>query len=104
MKNLSKLILASILTLSLIGCSSTTKPKLNVSTLMNEIKKQIPLSEVIDLNIEDLSDNYGIESKDVAQFAGEITTTNTSADEIVIIEGRDSSSTDKIKKKFRRKT
>lgn len=96
MKNYFKVLLATALVFSFVGCSKGQAVKL--PTVLDEIKKEVPLKEVMDLSLEDLSDNYGIESKDVTQFAGEITTTNSSADEIVMIEGKDKDSTERIKK------
>lgn len=77
--------------------NSKPEAKVDLSAVMSDIKKNVPLSgDMMDLNVDDLLDYYGIDSSSVASFAASQDNCGY-LDEIVMIEAVDENSVDTIK-------
>lgn len=98
-KQIPALFLAVLLILSLSACSSNggSNPTADLKAVMSDMKGVLTNKEMMDLGEDSLMTNYGVEKDWVKQFAIYIDTTGTKGDEIILLEGKDKESAQKIK-------
>ena len=98
MKKNIAVALMTALCLCLAACSGGSKPAAkNVDLKAVYDSFGIADEEMLALTEDDLMEYYGIESGDVKQFAGAVTLSAISSEEIVLIEAKDSSAAKTIK-------
>ncbi len=97
MKKLFSALLILALCLALAACSSGGKTAKNVDLKAVYDSFGISDEEMLALTSDDLMEYYGIEASDVKQFAGAVNMSGISAEEIVIIEAKDSKAAAAIK-------
>jgi stress-induced morphogen len=97
-----KRIFFSFLALALFllaGCAAKSAPKdADLAKVMETMKQKITNTQMMDLSSNDLKPNYGIDPKDVRQFAAYVDSTGTKGDEILLFEGTGSGAADRIEK------
>ena len=81
------------LTLVLTACAEAA----DAATLEDVLASFELGEEMMSLTEEDLSDIYGIEAEDMAQFAACINSTGIKADEIVLVEAVDAEAAERVK-------
>ena len=82
------------------GCEKSTPKEADLSQIMEMVKQEMTNTQMMELSAEDLMPNYGIETKDVKQFAAYIDSTGTKGDEILLFEGIDDSAANRIEEKL----
>ena len=95
MKKLAALALAACLLLA--GCAGGPAKSADLSAVQAALSAQYDLSGMMALSEDDLLDMYGVKTEDVKQYAALIAKTSTSADEILLFEGRDADAAARIK-------
>lgn len=99
MKKALACILFILALCTLPACSEKTQTS-SLPDVMTQIEKQVDMQNMLELSKEDLQANYGIEQKDVKQFAAIVDATGIKADEIILLEGTDSAASNRIKEKL----
>ena len=91
-------LIAVLLLLS--SCGKSTTADVNLSDVLAEISDSVQLpNELTKMTMSELTGLYGIESDEIVQFAGYYTDVGTLADEIVLIEAKDSAAADTVRQK-----
>jgi|GEM_PF-530760 hypothetical protein len=91
-------VLLACMILLLAGCSKSHTKSADLTQVMADMKQKISNTQMTDLSADDLMPDYGIDSGDVKQFAIYIDSTGTKGDEIILMEGKNSASADRIEK------
>ena len=99
MKKLSALILALLL-MMLAGCGAKTDKSADLDAVKNSLAAQYDLSDMMELDENDLMELYGIDQADVKQFVALIAKTSLSSDEIVLIEATGSEAASRVQEKL----
>lgn len=101
MKKLALIIAAVlVMTVSFCACSSNsdTANSMSLSEVYKDIKSQVTLSEMNELDsAESLDRYYGIAAQDVSEFAGGINNSGVEQEEIVLIKAVDSDAAKRVK-------
>ena len=87
-------LLAVLAAMTCAGTAETAEAPATLEAVLSEFalgEEMMPLTE------EDLSDIYGIEAEDVAQFAAAVNSTGIKADEIVLVEAVDAEAAARVK-------
>lgn len=90
---------AAVLLLS--GCAKSAPKEANLSQVMKSMKQKITNTQMMELTADDLMPNYGIDKKDVRQFASYVDSTGTKGDEILLFQGTDSQAAGRITGKLK---
>ncbi|MCI8497471.1 MAG: DUF4358 domain-containing protein [Clostridiales bacterium] len=99
MKKFFCTVIACMLLLSLAGCGGGAKTA-DLSAAMKSIESAVTFGDMMDLTQEDLQAYYGIDAKDVKQFAVKISPTGINCDEVALIEGVDEAASKRIEEKL----
>jgi hypothetical protein len=98
MKKVILILLSALLLLAAAGCQKEEQPaNVDLKGVLADIQEQIPVDGVAELSESDMFDLYGIEAKDLKQFAGYIKMDGVSADEVIMAEGVDADATERIR-------
>lgn len=90
------IILAAVIILSAVLCACSGGKKL--SSVYDEITKQVELKDMLVLTTTDQLDKYyGIAADDVEDFAGCINSTGVDQEEIIMIKAKDDAAATRIK-------
>ena len=98
MKRIMALALAACLLL-LAGCGSTAKSA-DLAAVQTALAAQYDLDGMMALSEDDLLDMYGIKMDDVKQYVALIAKSSTSADEILLFEGKDADAAARLKQQL----
>lgn len=94
MKKFITIALAIVMCLTLFaGCGSKD---VNLSDVMTKLNSDYSLSLTTLSSVDELNTYYGIDSKDVKQFAAEIDSTNDAPKEIIMIEAVDADAASRV--------
>ncbi len=99
MKKITALLLIAALIL-LSGCAGGGAKSADLNAVKEALSAQYGLDEMMVLSEDDLLDMYGIKAEDVKQYAALIAKSSTSADEILLFEGKDADAAARIKEKL----
>lgn len=93
------LALILVFALSLCACSVTGSTNAKPLTqIFNDIKSQVKITDMNELTSEEsLNRYYGIEEKDVSEFAGGINNTGVDQEEIVLIKATNKDAAERVK-------
>ena len=94
---MKKLIAALIVCLLLAGCAGSPAKTADLSAVQTALSQAYDLSGMMTLSEDDLLDMYGIKMEDVKQSVALIARTSTSADEILLFEGKDKDAASRLK-------
>ena len=98
MKKIVSLLTVLVCLLSLAACSGGGGAKsADLAKVMEEIEKQVPMSDMMEITKDDLKSVLGVEPDDVKQFAAKIKSTGTEYDQILLFEGNDTDAANNIK-------
>ncbi len=99
MKKITALLLIAALIL-LSGCAGGGAKSADLNAVKEALSAQYGLDEMMVLSEDDLLDMYGIKAEDAKQYAALIAKSSTSADEILLFEGKDADAAARIKEKL----
>ena len=94
---MKRLALALALCLLLAGCAGGAAKTADLSAVQAALSASYDLDGMMALSEDDLLDMYGIRMEDVKQYVALIARTGTSADEILLFEGRDADAAARIR-------
>lgn len=99
MKPIRKLvsILLLVVMLAFSGCAASAQD-VNLGKVMEEMEKQVNLTDMIDLDESDLTDMYGIQPEDVKQMKGKVLSDGLNPDELILIEAKDADAASRVQK------
>ncbi len=89
--------LLAVTVLTAIACAGLAETSDAPATLEAVLDEFALGEEMMPLDEEDLSDIYGIETEDMAQFAAAVNSTGIKADEIVLVEAVDADAAARVK-------
>lgn len=99
MKRCLTAVLALILMLSLAACSQQAK-NVDLKAVMTDIDKNVGgVSDMLTLDASTLMQYYGIDAADCKQYVVRVNDSGIKAQELAMLEGKDSASTARIKEK-----
>lgn len=99
MKKFLAFIMAISIAVMFVGCGKSQKST-DLTKVMKEMEEKVSLDNMMDLTKEDLFDYYGIVEDDIVQFAAKINDSGVKADEIVMVEAKDTNAAQRIKEKL----
>lgn len=82
------------------GCAKSAPKEANLASVMETMKQKLTNKQMMDLSSDDLKPNFGIDPKDVKQFAAYVDSTGTKGDEILLFEGTDDGAAGRIEEKL----
>lgn len=82
------------------GCAKSPPKEADLPAVMETMKQKITNTQMMDLSTKDLKPNFGIDEKDVKQFAAYVDSTGTKGDEILLFEGTDDGAAGRIEEKL----
>lgn len=97
MKRIKQLLTILFVMLIFSGCAASVQD-VDLGQVMEEMEKQVTLSEMIELDESDLTDMYGIQPEDVKQFQGKILSDGLNPDELALVEAKDADAASRIQK------
>ena len=98
MKKAVSLLLSLICLVSLAACSGGGAKNADLVKVMEEIEKQVTMSDMMEITENDLKSVLGVDPVDVKQFAAKIKSTGTEYDQVLLFEGIDTDKANNIKK------
>ena len=101
MKKLVSLFLILMLCVLCASCGKA-KPSADIplSTVMQEIRANVPLPEMLDLTADNLSDYFGIDSGEITDFAVCINANGYEKEEIVLLRATDTACVQSLAEKL----
>ena len=94
-------LLAGIVSLALMACSSSpaasSAGEVDLSEVMREISSQVDVPSMLAHDTEDLYSAYGIQAEDVKQSVAQVAYDSVRSDEIVMVEAVDADAAARVK-------
>lgn len=104
LKKTVRLLIFLLLPLLLTACGPTTPSKqaleVDVEALLELMSEETEWEDMMSMNIKHLKNLYGIEEIDVTSFAGAMKTDGITADEVLILEAKDTETAEALVKKL----
>jgi hypothetical protein len=103
-KKTPRLLIFLLLPLLLTACGPTTPAKkalkVDVEDLLGQMAENVKWEDMMSMNSKHLKNLYGIEEADVTSFAGAMKTDGITADEVLILEAKDTETAEALVKKL----
>lgn len=104
LKKTVRLFALLLLPLLLTACGPTAPAKqaleVDVESLLETMAEQTEWEDMMEMNIKHLKNLYGIEEADLTSFAGAMKTDGITADEVLILEAKDTETAEALVKKL----
>ena len=104
LKKTVRLFALLLLPLLLTACGPTAPAKqaleVDVEALLETMAEQTEWEDMMEMNIKHLKNLYGIEEADLTSFAGAMKTDGITADEVLILEAKDTETAEALVKKL----
>jgi len=103
-KKTLRVLIFLLLPILLTACGPTTPAKkaleIDVEELLEQMADETKWDDMMSMNNKHLKNLYGIEEADVASFAGAMKTDGITADEVLILEAKDTETAEALVKKL----
>lgn len=102
MKKLMTLAMMLILTLTMAACSQNGDAGKNADLpkTLETMKTEVGFNDVVELDMDGLKTNYGIDGEDVKQFAALVDASGIKCEEVVLIEAKDADAAKTVKEQL----
>lgn len=104
LKKTVRLFALLLLPLLLTACGPTAPAKqaleVDVESLLETMAEQTEWEDMMSMNVKHLKNLYGIEEADLTSFAGAMKTDGITADEVLILEAKDTETAEALVKKL----
>ena len=104
LKKTVRLFALLLLPLLLTACGPTAPAKqvleVDVESLLETMAEQTEWKDMMSMNVKHLKNLYGIEEADLTSFAGAMKTDGITADEVLILEAKDTETAEALVKKL----
>ena len=104
LKKTVRLFALLLLPLLLTACGPTAPAKqaleVDVESLLETMAEQTEWKDMMSMNVKHLKNLYGIEEADLTSFAGAMKTDGITADEVLILEAKDTKTAEALVKKL----
>lgn len=104
LKKTIRLLVFLLLPLLLTACGTPTPAKkaleVDVKALLQQMADKTKWEDMMTMNNKHLKNLYGIEDADITSFAGVMKTDGITADEVLILEAKDTTTADALVKKL----
>ena len=104
LKKTVRLFALLLLPLLLTACGPTAPAKqaleVDVESLLETMAEQTEWEDMMEMNVKHLKNLYGIEEADLTSFAGAMKTDGITADEVLILEAKDTETAEALVKKL----